>query len=266
MGQDAFIVLRSKRYMRKGIMIHDNDRTILHYLYYGGALVSEVFLRFFDTGVGKKETHVRRMWRRLGKMIKAKLIRCEIDPKMDEMILFLNVKGAYIVCNQYSLDIDNAWLHSGKDYHHNLTTAALARRFIFESKVTTFSVDDLEFEHVLKRNRGLSGVSTKGVGYPDFRVYIITQSKKTKTCDIEVDCGTIGKRAFEKKIKGAYCPLLIVCNDVKRVNWLFGCIRYSLTTRDIYITTYDRLPENIFSPLKGWRPPEIHLITVTIWQ
>lgn len=252
--------------MRKGIMIHSHDQSILHFLYYGGARVSEVFLRFFDTGDGKRETHVRRMWRRLGKMVKARLIRYELDPKVDETILFLNAKGAYIVCSQHGLSIDNAWLHSGKDFNHDLTTAALARRFIFASKTTTLSVDDLEFEHFLKREQGLKGVSTKGLGYPDFRVYIKNQGKNTITCDIERDCGTIGKGSFEKKIKGSYCPLLIVSNEMKRVNWVFKCVRQILTKRNVYITTYDKLPENMLSPFECWSPPNLNPVTVMIWK
>jgi hypothetical protein len=201
-------------------------------------------------------------------MVEARLIKCAINHRTAETILFLDIKGAELVCDVYSLEIENAWIHTGRprDFHHDLTTASLARRVIFESETTTYSVLTLEFEHYLKRVQGRKGGSTKGLGYPDFRVSTKNVGDQPRTIDVERDCATIGRQAFERKIQGATYPLLIVFDKPKRGAWLYTQAVNMGTTRRIYLTEYKTLPNNIFSPAICWHPPHCDPMAITIWN
>jgi len=182
--------------MRPGIVSNTRDYDILHWLYWGPAVVTNIFLKFFNADEKNKKTRWRVMLRRLQKMQDARLIEVVTDNRAHERIIVLALKGAELACKVFSLDIENAWLHAGKDqdYYHDLTTAILARRFVFNAPedITV----DLLFEFYLKKERQRRRPNVSGIGYPDFRVHLYRNNKEEKTFDVERDCSTIGRHAY----------------------------------------------------------------------
>ena len=252
--------------MRKGIMTNERDYKILHYLYYGPAAVSYIFFIFFDTDEKHKKTRWRVMLRRLQKMQDANLIQIIEDNRADDRILILGKKGAELVCNVHSLEIENAWTHAGKnsDFYHDLTTAQIARNFIFNAK-DEIEVN-LEFEHFLKKVQQRKNGNINGLGYPDFRVHLGKKDNEEQIYDVERDCCTIGKHSFEKKLCSSQYPLLIVTDTMQRVKWIYMNARELQVSRRVFIVRIKQLPKNIYSPFKCWSPPNTEEITFKIGE
>jgi hypothetical protein len=204
------------------------------------------------------------MLRRLQKMQNAGLIKFIEDHRSRDRILVLDRKGAELVCNVYSLEIENAWIHSGKeqDYYHDLSVAEIASHLVFDAN-DELEVD-LEFEFYLKKEQQRRSGNTKDLGYPDFRVHF--KNAAEKIYDVERDCGTISRHAYGKKLLSSHYPLLIITETIQRVKWLFKNAIELQAQRKIFITQKKRLPQNIYSPFKCWSPPNPDLITLKIYE
>jgi len=243
---------------------NQRDHEILRWLFYGPAVVTNIFLKFFNADEKSKRTRWRVMLRRLQKMQKARLIDVVTDNRARERIIVLAPKGAELVCKVYSLDIENAWLHSGKDqdYYHDLTTAIIARRFVFNVP-DDFTVD-LHFEFFLKKERQRRIGNVSGIGYPDFRVHLYRKNKEEKTFEVERDCSTVGRHAFEKKLRSSHSPLLVVTDTKKRANWLIKNAMSINAPRSVYVTLLKELPQNVYSSIKCWSIPDNNMVTIKI--
>ena len=195
----------------------------------------------------------------------AKLIRIIEDNRADDRILILGEKGAELVCNVFSIEIENAWIHAGKDYYHDLTTAEIARNFILNASDDLDDVN-IEFEFYLKKEQQRMQGNVKGFGYPDFRVHLYRKNEEQKIYDVERDCSTISKHAFEKKLYGSDHPILIVTDTIQRVKWLFKHALELRVSRRVFITRIKQLPKNIYSPISCWSPPNPDPITLKICE
>ncbi len=255
--------------MRKGIMTNQRDYNILHQLNFGPTMVSEIFHKFFYKDKKHEKTRWRVMLRRLAKMESASLIKIIENHRSPERILILTRMGAELVCNVFSLEIKNAWTHAGKDqdYYHDITMAEIARNFIFNCPVQMKV--DLEFEFFLRKEQQRKKGNIKGLGYPDFRVYLYRENnsdEKEMIYDVERDCSTISLHAYEKKVSSSHYPLIVVTDTIQRANWLFRNAVKLQSRRRVFIVHKKKLPRNIYSPIPCWSPPKPDEIILKIGE
>lgn len=230
--------------MRKGPLLTNRDLLILLFISWGPAGDIDIFWKFFQKRDGNRKTRMRVMQNRLKKMEQIGTIFSTYSPRLKNTIYFLTPIGAQFVSDKFGRELSHIWAHRSKkdDIYHDALTAWFTRMTLTEAENSKglFKIDSIVYERHLKTLQ-----QGKGVCYPDFQLSILTGNERP-IFDVEVDCGTIGRKDFLAKYMSFQNTMLVATNTEARMNLLLGYLRDIKCSDTVYLNRVANIREDGF--------------------